>query len=337
MDISPSTPDTTIVMATYNGEKYVGQQIDSIIQQTYTHWCLLIRDDGSTDNTVQIIKQYAERYPQITILEDRLGNLGFNKNFITLIQAANSPYISICDQDDVWLPEKLALNIEAIKRIEITPQIPALVHSDAWMVDSNLNLMHAAWIGKRGEVQGLNGIAFANSVQGATVLFNQALKTIAVSVPIEVPYDYHLALLAVFKGKRHYLNLPLLKYRQHSQNAIGSGVSHHSKRKLPHYLRQLFDIARQLTHTLDYSQLTPTLKYSLDAYHRIKYTYSRTPIVADQNKALEEYLYLFEGQSKIKKIYLYIKNNYPFSSKKDRLIFLLLLLTSRDLSTPTSW
>lgn len=326
----------TIVMGTYNGEKYIAEQIDSIIHQTYQNWCLLIRDDGSTDGTVAIIQAYAQKNPNIFLLEDTHGNVGFNRNFMTLIEHADSPYISICDQDDVWLPNKLLTSLNAIQVIEQSSDTPALVHSDALIVDSNLKPIAEKWIGKRGGIVGLNGIAFANAVQGASLMFNRALKELAVSTPLLAPYDYHLALLSVLKGKRFFIQESLLLYRQHSNNAIG-GMQADTQLNTHHYFKQLKQIGANLIASLDYQKLSPTIHHSLNAYHLIKKNYAQGPIVASQKKALDEYFYIFEGHSTIKKIYLFLKNRYGFGSKKDRIIFLMLIITGRNLLDPSSW
>lgn len=326
----------TIVMGTYNGEKYIAEQIDSIIHQTYQDWCLLIRDDGSTDGTVAIIKAYAQKNANIFLLQDRLGNVGFNRNFMTLIEQADSPYISICDQDDVWLPNKLEKSLHALQAIEIPTNIPALVHSDAFLVDSDLNRITDKWIGHRGTIEGFNGVSFANSVQGASLMFNQALKKIALTTPIQAPYDYHLSLLSSLKGKRFFINESLLYYRQHSHNAIG-GMPADSKINGRFYFNQLINLIKSLVTSLDYERLNPTLKHCFQAYKIIKGNYSQGSISESQTKPLAEYLYIFEGNNIFKKLYFFIKNRYGFSSKKDRLIFLFLIISGRNLSDPNQW
>lgn len=325
-----------IVMGTYNGEKYLAEQIESIIHQTYQDWCLLIRDDGSKDSTVEIIRSYSAKYEQIFLLEDQEGNFGFNRNFLKLIECAQSPYISICDQDDVWLPNKLEKSLQALQAIELSTSMPALVHSDAFLVDSDLNRITDKWIGQRGTIDGFNGVSFANSVQGASLMFNQALKKIALSTPILAPYDYHLALLSSLRGKRFFINESLLYYRQHSHNAIG-GMAADSKINTRFYFNQLINLIKSLVTSLNYERLNPTLKHSFQAYKIIKDNYSLGAISETQSKPLAEYLYIFEGNNIFKKLYFFIKNRYGFSSKKDRLLFLFLIITGRNLSDPNQW
>ena len=105
-----------IVLATYNGEKYVGEQIESIINQTYKDWKLIIRDDGSKDKTAEVIEKYAAKDNRITIIKDGIGNLGFNGNFTKLLETSSQDYVMICDQDDVWIPEKIEIMFNEISK-----------------------------------------------------------------------------------------------------------------------------------------------------------------------------------------------------------------------------
>lgn len=329
-------PRIDIIMATYNGERYITEQIDSIFAQTYSNWRLIIRDDGSTDKTVDIIKKYAKKDSRIQLIEDAIGNLGFNKNFLTLLNSTSADYISICDQDDVWLPQKLALCLEKLQHIETPAKLPALVHCDASVVNSSLEMISDRWIGERGKVTGVHGLVFANSVQGAATIINVSLKKIALELTPEIPYDYHLALLSVFKGKRFYIDQPLLKYRQHSNNAIGA-MGTNEQFNMIYYSKQLIDLMRSMLHYLRYDRLTLSLKFGLSAYHKIKKTYAKEPIPTHLNQAVQEYLYLFEGDSRLHKLYYYIKQPYAFSRKKDYWTCLFLIAIGRDLRHPELW
>ena len=102
-------PKIEILMATYNGEKYIGEQINSIINQTYTNWNLLIRDDGSKDKTLNIIKKYEKMDNRIILIRDNKDNLGFVKNFEELLKISSSELIMFSDQDDVWKKDKIKI------------------------------------------------------------------------------------------------------------------------------------------------------------------------------------------------------------------------------------
>ena len=101
-----------ILMATYNGEKYLVEQLDSIINQTYRNWNLLIRDDNSTDKTLEIIQNYHKKDKRIKILKDNKGNLGIVRNFEELLKSSESEFIMFSDQDDIWVENKLDMYLK---------------------------------------------------------------------------------------------------------------------------------------------------------------------------------------------------------------------------------
>lgn len=166
-----------IVLSVYNGEKYVEDQIKSIINQTYTHWTLYVRNDGSKDNSLAIVKRYAKIDVRIKLLDEHGINIGYNKSQEFLLSKVDEKYIVFCDQDDVFLPEKTEKSLRKLKEIETEAMKPALVHTEAQVVDSNLNLIKNNFIGKHGTKSGLNGIIFANCVSGSSMMINQSLKT----------------------------------------------------------------------------------------------------------------------------------------------------------------
>lgn len=103
----------SVVMCTYNGEKFLSQQIDSILQQTHPILELIIQDDGSTDGTLSIAESYALRYPFVHVYQNTT-NLGFNENFRTAVKRTKGRFIALADQDDIWFPEKIAKQVAAI-------------------------------------------------------------------------------------------------------------------------------------------------------------------------------------------------------------------------------
>ena len=111
-------PKIEILMATYNGEKYIGEQINSIINQTYTNWNLLIRDDGSKDKTLNIIKKYEKMDNRIILIRDNKDNLGFVKNFEELLKKSRTEFVMFSDQDDYWLENKIEKYVEVIEKLD---------------------------------------------------------------------------------------------------------------------------------------------------------------------------------------------------------------------------
>ena len=201
-----------ILMATYNGEKYLEEQIDSIINQTYRNWNLLIRDDGSEDETLKIIENYEKK--------DNKGNLGIVKNFEELLKSSNSELIMFSDQDDIWIENKLE------KYIEITNSLGKkqfLIHSDAILCDINKNILKKTFISKRALKTGLENIFFNYFVQGATVLITKELKEFILPFPDEVYlHDRYIHLMTELFFERIFINESLLYYRQHANNQVGA-------------------------------------------------------------------------------------------------------------------
>ena len=221
-----------ILLATYNGEKYLTQQIDSIITQTYKDWQLLIRDDLSTDNTVNIIKNYTCKYPdKIRLIEDNKRHLGLAQNFGTLLELAQSEYIMFCDQDDIWLPNKIELTLNTMKAAGQTwPNTPLLVHTDLKVVDETLMpIAESFWklhrISPESDCQ-LKKIIYRNIVTGCTVMINKKAKEISMPFPPEARiHDWWIALNVVKYGKIIHIAMPTVLYRQHIANLIGAKKS----------------------------------------------------------------------------------------------------------------
>lgn len=138
-----------ILLATYNGEKFVADQIRSILEQTYKNVRLIIRDDGSTDGTRAILEFFSRQYPEKIIVLPQEHNLGIRGNFSKLMEHAKADYIMFSDQDDIWLPEKITKTLDKMKQVEKEhgPKRPILVHTDLIVTDKNLNTLHQSyWI-----------------------------------------------------------------------------------------------------------------------------------------------------------------------------------------------
>lgn len=231
------TPDTNspiyILMATYNGTKYLAEQIESIKAQTLRHWRLLIRDDGSTDHTVALLKLLARQDSRIYLIEDDVGNLGVARNFGHLMQSAlalRASYFAFCDQDDVWMPDKLEQQFTRILQLEIQHSrlTPILIHSDLAVVSEDLTLIHPSFMSYQGIRSPSNPdsttVIFQNHIVGCTLLGNKALLEKASPLPPEVyMHDWWLALFATFFGVIEFIPQSLVFYRQHRNNQVGAG------------------------------------------------------------------------------------------------------------------
>ena len=217
-------PKIEILMATYNGEKYIGEQINSIINQTYTNWNLLIRDDGSKDKTLNIIKKYEKMDNRIILIRDNKDNLGFVKNFEELLKKSRTEFVMFSDQDDYWLENKIEKYVEVIEKLDKKKlEKPLLIHSNSYICDKNLKILEEKFIDSNiaGEKKS-KSIFFYYIVQGATVLINRNLikKVIPFSNNVKL-HDRYFHLISEFLGNRIFINESLMKYRQHGNNEIG--------------------------------------------------------------------------------------------------------------------
>jgi glycosyltransferase involved in cell wall biosynthesis len=218
-----------ILLATYNGEKFLNEQIDSILSQSCKDWQLLIRDDGSTDATVQIINSYIKQYPdKIKLIEDNLGNLGVGHNFEKLLEHSKSEYIMFCDQDDVWLPEKIKLTLDKMKEAEIShPDIPILIFTDLKVVDENFKIIaESLWsYHKIDPTEGglFKNMLYRNIVTGCTVMINKKAKEIVLPIPEYVQmHDWWVAMNTAKYGRIFHIPAATVLYRQHSGNVVGT-------------------------------------------------------------------------------------------------------------------
>jgi len=218
-------PEIEILMATYNGEKYVREQIDSIIHQTYENWKLLIRDDNSTDKTLEILKEYEKKDKRIKVIEDKKGNLGFVKNFEELLNYSNKEWIMFSDQDDYWLENKIEKYVTILNsNPKDILKKPILIHSNSFICNDNLEIIKKEFINSNiASKYNEDSYYFFYFVQGSTVLINRAMIDLALPFSKNVTvHDRYFHLLAEFLGKRIFINESLIKYRHHSNNKIGA-------------------------------------------------------------------------------------------------------------------
>ena len=228
--ISSLSCKVDILLSTFNGEKYLEQQFDSIIAQEFADWHLLIRDDGSSDETINIINQYVSHYPlKITFSRDAFDNLGPAGSFSTLLEKSTAPYISFCDQDDVWLPDKLQKQMQFMLDTEkkYSTELPLLVHSNLKVVDERLSLIsNSFWDYQNINPDNMNRLEkllVQNYVTGCTVLINRKLLDASTPIPKGViMHDWWIALITVSNGHIININEPTILYRQHDNNDTGA-------------------------------------------------------------------------------------------------------------------
>ena len=223
----------SILLASYNGEKYIAEQIESLLAQTAQDFKLFICDDKSTDNTFLIASEYAQRYPnKISVYqnEENTGNAKYN--FIRMMIEHKNDYVMLCDQDDVWLPDKIEKSLAKICELEAVYGItePLLVHTDLRVVDKELSVMSPSYAQmSRTDYtkKSLNNLLTRNIASGCTQIYNRALADLIVSEPkYMLVHDWWVALIAATFGKIIAIHEPTILYRQHGNNSIGAKKEH---------------------------------------------------------------------------------------------------------------
>ena len=219
-----------VLLSTYNSGAHLREQLDSVLSQSFDELVVYVRDDGSTDGTVPLIEDFANKHRQIIWLEEEIGNLRSAQSFIRLMSVVDADYYLFCDHDDVWFEEKVLLCLEAAKTLETSHEgKPVLVATDLIVVDEKLNVISdsfAKYSGIRPDLLlDFTALAATNFVTGCTALFNRKLRDEALkraSGHVEM-HDHWLALIALACGGQvKYLPVPTVYYRQHSGNVIGA-------------------------------------------------------------------------------------------------------------------
>lgn len=214
-----------ILLATYNGEKYLEAQLESILNQTYSNFRLLISDDCSSDNTKKILEKYKEKDNRIiTFFQEK--NLGVIKNFEFLLKQVENKYYMFSDQDDIWKKNKIEKSIKKMEEFNCD-----LVYTDLEVVDENLNVIYSSYWKLKGiykkikKYNNFESLYLNNFITGCTIISKKEFIEKVLPLPNTSKYvlhDYWIPLIISQYGKIDYIEEPLIKYRQHKNNKIGS-------------------------------------------------------------------------------------------------------------------
>lgn len=214
-----------ILMATYNGEKYIKEQIDSILNQSFSDFRLLISDDCSTDCTREILNQYVEKDSRVVVfLQNK--NLGIVRNFEYLMEKVENEYFMFSDQDDIWQKDKVRKSIDILTKTDSD-----LVYTDLEVVDENLKVKNQSYWKLKGfykkikKYNNFESLYLNNYITGSTMLVKSGWLEKILPLPKKSQYilhDYWTALVVSKFGKMTYIKEPQIKYRQHSENEVGS-------------------------------------------------------------------------------------------------------------------
>lgn len=226
-----------VLMSTYNGEKYIREQLDSIQNQDYSNKFLLIRDDGSTDNTIPIIQEYQQRFSNISLIIGK--NIGVWRSFFELCKEANgkAEYYALADQDDYWMPDKISAAVTIIENYK--SKIPFLYAGNKTLVDSTLQPIQSEIDYSFEQIPSFGNALVENICTGCTCVMNQALLTeVCKYMPEKViMHDWWIYLIATVFGTVIYDTNSYILYRQHGENVYGTIVK--KKSLFYHRLKEL--------------------------------------------------------------------------------------------------
>ena len=317
-----------IMMASYNGQDYISQQIESIINQSFTNWDLIIRDDGSKDETVDLIKQFMKQDDRIHLLEknDNIG--GACLNFYELLRYGKKnindyKFYFLSDQDDVWNADKLSKEVAVLDKNK-----PLLVYTDLLLMNEDSTLTKK----KMSDVHDINlrnkNDIFYNQIfiWGNTIGFNRELMKY-IQIPDDISdnlsHDHYLAFYASAFGKIIYINQPLTYYRRHADNVSELPPNYsliQACKKITKGVKPLIDRHAQsycnVLYFIDHAPSTPTLLKDVRKSYlknglttiRILKKYAIKPGSNRYNMILN-YVFLTTGVYKVSKIYKLYKKN----------------------------
>lgn len=297
-------PVVDIVMATYNGCRYLPEQLESLQRQSYPHWHLLVHDDGSSDGTVELLRQWQQREPRIRLLEDGVAGLGPARNFLHLLTHSTAPYTLCCDQDDIWLSGKIERLLVALR----AETGPAMAYSNAWFyVDGQPTDRPAIHIHPGNDLR--SALFMNGGVLGCTVMINRVLREMILPGPSPVAmHDHLITMAAVCTGTIHYINEPLLYYRQHRRNVTGTQAKSITGR-----LRELLVTRHAVIDRRHY-----------EANHAL-YRYLEHRLSAKQRSLFQAYFRYAESAGYIVRIALILKHGFTLGSRTGRLLLKTLL------------
>lgn len=300
-----------ILLSTYNGESHINDQLNSIVAQTWTNWNLVVRDDGSSDTTIGQINTFANRFPgKFHLIEQRRENLGACQSFGRLLAFSKSNYVMFCDQDDIWLPDKVKITFNRMKDLEdrFGKHTPLLIHTDAKVVDHNLNTIAPSfWRYQRNDPERggtLKRLLLQNVVTGCTVMINKALRDMAMPIPSEaMMHDWWLALVAAAFGHLSPVSEPTLLYRQHDRNDLGA------KRW------DVIAAARQLADLLNLQHMLDQKRQSVDRLQKQaeSFLHQYYALLTDKDKAMVAVFSRLSQQSYLKRRYCMIKYGFFYT------------------------
>jgi glycosyltransferase involved in cell wall biosynthesis len=226
-----SLAEVEVLLATYNGARFLREQLDSIMAQDYGNIRVLARDDGSSDGTVEILNQYAQRFDgRFRVMPATAPTGSAKNNFLLLMKASTAEYVCFADQDDIWLPDKVSRTKLAMDQLQSRwgPKVPLLVFTDLQVVDDKLTVLQQSFWAHMNidpdRMTRLAALMVQSVVTGCTAMLNRPLLELSLRMPDDAfMHDRWIGLLAGSLGKSTGVRIPTVLYRQHEHNVLGAG------------------------------------------------------------------------------------------------------------------
>ena len=276
-------------MATYNGEKYLKEQLESLINQVGVNLSILILDDNSSDNTIKILDDFCRTNSNITLLKNNT-NLGYKKNFRKLIEMSldyDYDFVALCDQDDIWLDDKLINGIKLIEKSSLDLSKPILYSSNLKVVNESLDFIGYMYSKKDISRFNFYNLLLENKCTGCTAIFNKPLAEMMAKIPydlIKLPHDTILERIAILYGAYLFDENSYILYRQHSNNQIGAlkkgrlrkyfdFILNKKKSFQSENFKDIFGMLGNKTEFLNF--ITPLVEYKKSFRSKIKILFSK--------------------------------------------------------------
>ena len=267
----------SILLCTYNGEKYLKQQLESLFSQSYNDFFLYIHDDGSTDNTLKIISEFTDEYiGRVFLLFDDIKHRGAAQSFMWLLEHVDSDYYMFCDQDDIWLPNKIEKSLDKIIDSEKKYKgKPVVINTNLKVVDENLNTINESFWKyckiDRALLTTFDYMCVYNSFTGCTMMLNDTAKQIVLPMhPYAVMHDIWIGLkVKAADGILVWIDEPTILYRQHNDNVVGA-LSVEKK----YYLNKILSFRKVVKNNMCLFKMINTIKrYSMIRFLLYKILY----------------------------------------------------------------
>ena len=221
---------TAVLLTAFNGSAHLPALLDSLRAQTDGDFNVVMQDDGSSDSTPDLLKKTALQDNRFVFGSEQGQHLGAAGNFLSLIRMSDADYCLLCDQDDIWEPEKIAVLKQAMRNMEdqYDKETPLLIHSDCSLINGDGELIAKSFFRHQGwdpDAVTLQQLLVQNNVTGCTLIMNRPLRQLIAShakAKDLFMHDWFIALTAASFGRIAFVAQPLTRYRQHESNVIGA-------------------------------------------------------------------------------------------------------------------